>query len=270
MAFSVTGIMLPNGLSAGGITGISRILVRLLGIKYAVIFYLLALMVLITCWIILGWKEAKKIIYMSIIFPAVLVFFEHANWHLLEKKDMFLAAVYFGVLNGIGMGLLFKRGFSFGGTDTIAKIIYRKVLPFVSISQILLFIDAIIIITSAVIFGRSIAMYALIAQLVYTKTIDFVLYGLGSQKIKIEIISTYHKEIENYIINEIVRGVSKYEVTGGYSGEKKVMIASICSPRESVLIKSYIAKIDINAFITVQPINSVWGKGLGFNSLTEE
>ncbi len=270
MAFSVTGIMLPNQLSSGGITGISRIIESIVPVDYAVIFYLLALTVLVSCWIILGWREARKIIAMSIIFPAVLMIFQQTNFYLLERKDMFLAAVYFGVLNGIGMGLLFKRGYSFGGTDTIAKIIYRKVLPFVSISQILMFIDAVIIIISGVIFGRQVAMYALIAQLVFTKTIDFVLYGLGSQKIKIEIISTFYKDIESYIIHQIGRGVSIYEVTGGYTGEKKIMISSICTPRESILIKSYIAKTDINAFVTVQPINSVWGKGLGFDSIAEE
>lgn len=269
MAFSVTGIMLPNQLSSGGITGISKIIQSLISINYAVVFYLLAMIVLVLCWIILGWKEAKKIIVMSITFPTILMVFEHVDFYLLEKKDMFLAAIYFGVLNGIGMGLLFKRGYSFGGTDTIAKIINKKALPFVSISQILMFIDAIIIIISGLIFGRNIAMYALVAQLVYTKTIDFVLYGLGSQKIKIEIITTCYEEMEDYIIHQIQRGVSRFEITGGYSKEKKMMISTICSPRESMLIKSFIIKTDTNAFVTVQPINSVWGKGLGFDSLIE-
>lgn len=270
MAFSVTGIMLPNQLSSGGITGISKIIQSLIPINYAVVFYILAMIVLVLCWIILGWKEARKIIVMSITFPTILMVFEHVDFYLLENKDMFLAAIYFGVLNGIGMGLLFKRGYSFGGTDTIAKIINKKALPFVSISQILMFIDAIIIIISGLIFGRNIAMYALVAQLVYTKTIDFVLYGLGSQKIKIEIITTCYEQVEDYIIHQIQRGVSRFEITGGYSKEKKMMISTICSPRESMLIKSFIIKTDVNAFVTVQPINSVWGKGLGFDSLIEE
>lgn len=270
MAFSVTAILLPNQLSTGGITGLSKIIQDIISVDYATIFYILAIVVLVICWITLGWHEAKKIILMTIIFPTVLMVFQHIDFYLLEKKDMFLAAIYFGVLHGIGMGLLFKRGFSFGGTDTIAKIIHKKILPFVSVSQILMFIDAIIIIFSGIIFGRNIAMYALVAQLVLTKTINFVLYGLGSQKIKIEIISTFYKDIEDYIINNIERGVSKHEIMGGYTGEKKIMISTICSPRESMLIKSFIAKTDMNAFVTVQPINSVWGKGLGFDSLVEE
>lgn len=270
MAFSVTGILIPNGLGAGGITGIARIIQNFLPINYSLIFYALAITVLVFCWITLGWREARKIILMAILFPVVLMVFERVDFYLLEKKDMFLAAIYYGVFNGIGMGLLFKRGYSFGGTDTISKIINKKVFPFMSMSQILMFMDGIIILFSGIVYGKNVAMYALVAQLVYTKTIDFVLFGFGSQKVKIEIISDKYEEIEQYIINQITRGVSKSEIIGGYTGDRKILLSSICSPRESMLIKSFISKTDINAFVNVMPINSVWGRGAGFESLTEE
>ncbi len=270
MAFSVTGILIPNGLSAGGITGIARIFQNFIPFNYSILFYFLALTVLIISWFTLGWKEARKIIVMSVMYPAILVIFEHMDFYLLERKDMFLAAIYFGVLNGVGMGLLFRRGYSFGGTDTISKIINKKVLPFVSMSQLLMFIDGVIIIFSGIVYGRNVAMYALVAQLVYTKSIEAILFGFGSQKVKIEIISEKYEQIEQYIISTINRGVSRYEITGGYTKGKKIMISSICSPRESMLIKNYISHTDSDAFVNVLPINSVWGKGAGFESLMDK
>ncbi len=270
MAFSVTGILIPNELSAGGITGIARILQNFIPFNYSILFYFIALTVLIISWITLGWKEARKILVMSIMYPVILFIFEHTDFYLLERKDMFLAAIYFGVLNGVGMGLLFRRGYSFGGTDTLSKIINKKVLPFVSMSQLLMFIDGIIIILSGIVYGRNVAMYALVAQLVYTKSIDAILFGFGSQKVKIEIISEAYEHIEQYIIGNINRGVSRYEITGGYTKDKRIMISSICSPRESMLIKNYISHTDSEAFVNVLPINSVWGKGAGFESLMDK
>ncbi len=270
MAFSVTGILIPNGLSAGGITGIARILQNYIPFSYSLLFYFLALTVFIISWITLGWKEARKILVMAIMYPTILIIFEQTDFYLLERKDMFLAAIYFGVLNGVGMGLLFRRGYSFGGTDTIAKIINKKILPFVSMSQLLMFIDGIIIVLSGIVYGRNVAMYALVAQLVYTKSIDAILFGFGSQKVKIEIISDEHGEIEQYIINQINRGVTRYEITGGYSGNKRTMLSTICSPRESMLIKNFISHTDSDAFVNVLPINSVWGTGTGFESLKEK
>lgn len=270
MAFSITGIMIPNGLGAGGITGIARLLQNSIPINYSIIFYFFALAVLVICWISLGWKQARKIILMAILYPIILIIFEHFNFYLLERKDMFLAAIYFGVFNGIGMGLIFKRGYSVGGTDTISKIIHKKALPFISMSQIIMVIDGIIIIFSGIVYGRNIAMYALVAQIVYIKAIDTIMFGFGNQKVKMEIISDDYDEIEQYIINQIVRGVSKIEITGSFTNQKKIMLTSICSPRESILIKTFVSKLDSNAFISVIPINSVWGQGVGFDSLTEE
>ena len=268
--FAITGVLIPNGLSAGGITGIARILQNYMNINYSLIYYVLAMCVLVVCFITLGWKDAKKILLMSILFPSILLVLDKFDFYLLESKDLFLSAIYFGVIGGVGNGLIFKRGFSFGGTDTIAKILKKKVFLFMSLSQILLAIDAIIIIISGFTFGRNIAMYALIAQLVYVKSIDGVLYGFGSKNVKIEIISEQYMEIEEYIMKDINRGVSKYKITGSYTGEEKIKITSICSPRETMLIKNFISKEGMEAFVSVIPINSVWGRGVGFANIDDD
>ncbi len=269
LAFAITSILQPNGLITGGITGISIIAGKLIGIKYTYLYYVLSVVVLTSAWILMGKREAGKIILLSIFFPIMLIFFDTMKFAFIEN-DMFLASIYYGMIGGAGCGLVLKRGYSMGGTDTIAKILHHKVFPFISISQLLLGIDVVIIMVSAFVYDRRIALYAILTQLVMMKGIDLVLFGFGSKNVKIEIISNHTDQMTDYIMNTIGRGISTYEITGGYTNNTKQKIMSICSPREVMLIKMHIAKVDPDAFVNVLPVISVWGKGIGFESLLEE
>jgi len=157
-AFSTIGILLPNGLTSGGITGMVRIIQGFYYVDFSILYYGFAIVILIICAILLGLKEARKIVLLTIIYPSILFVFEQFDFSLLEEKDLFLAAIYCGVLGGICSGLVFSRGYSFGGTDTIAKIIQKRLMPHVGLSQILLVIDACVIIGSGFLFGRNIAL----------------------------------------------------------------------------------------------------------------
>ncbi len=269
LAFAITSILQPNGLVTGGVTGISVIVDKLINIKYTYVYYALSLLILIASRMLLGKREAVKIILLSLLFPSMLIVFEGLNFDFIED-DMILASVYYGIIAGAGCGLILKRGFSMGGTDTIAKIIHRRMFPFMSLSQILLGIDLVIITLSAFIYDRRIALYAILTQVVFTKAFDTILFGFGSKKVKIEIISDENEAIQGYILNSIKRGISAYEIKGGYTNQNKQKIISICSPREAMLIKRFIVDTDPNAFVDVLPVISVWGKGVGFDSLVEE
>ena len=144
-AFSTTAVMIPNGLTCGGLTGIVRILQSFIEINFSVMYYALAIVIWIVVILTLGFKEAKKILVVTILYPAVLFVFELFDFQLLEEKDLILAAIFCGVFSGVCNGLVFWRGYSFCGTESIAKIIKKKWLPQVDISKILLFLDCIII-----------------------------------------------------------------------------------------------------------------------------
>ncbi|MBU3189569.1 YitT family protein [Clostridium bowmanii] len=269
IAFSITSILKPNGLITGGITGLSIILEKLIHIKYTYIYYVLSILVLTIAWISMGKREGIKIITLSIIFPFVLIVFEKFNFYFI-RDDMMLASIYFGLICGIGSGLVLKRGFSMGGTDTIAKIIHHKIFTFVNVSEILLCIDGTLIALSAIVYSLNIALYAIISQIIVVIVINTVMFGFGSKKVKLEIISNHHKDITEYIIHSIKRGVTSYEVKGCYKNLAQLKLLTICSPRESMLIKRYISQTDPDAFVDVLPVISVWGKGVGFDSLSGE
>lgn len=268
-AFSSIGIMIPNGLSSGGITGICRILQETLGISFSILYYIFAFVILIICALTLGIREARKIVMMTILYPAFLMMFEHFPLSLLQDKDVILAAIYCGILGGIGSGLVFSRGYSFGGTDTIAKIIKSKFFPYIGISKILLVIDGVIIVGSGLFFGRNIALYALITQIIFSKVVEYVMYGFETKVVQLEIITDKHDEIAAYIMDEINRGVSSISITGRYTKTPRNKIVTLCSPRESMLIRQHVAKTDRKAFVSVLRVEAVWGRGDGFDDLVE-
>ena len=125
-AFSTTAVMIPNGLTCGGLTGIVRILQSFVEINFSVMYYALAIIIWIVVILTLGFKEAKKILVVTILYPAVLFVFELFDFQLLEEKDLILAAIFCGVFSGVCNGLVFWRGYSFCGTESIAKLIKKK------------------------------------------------------------------------------------------------------------------------------------------------
>lgn len=273
LSFAITAILKPNNLITGGITGFSIVLEKVVGVPYTWLYYGFSLLVLLATYLLLGKKEARKILLLSVLFPLVLIVFDKIFSGVdmnITKGDMFLSSIYYGVIGGVGIGFFFIRGFSSGGTDSIAKILHIKFFPFISVSQIMAGLDILVLCTSVFVFDIRTALYAVITQLVIMKTVEAVLYGFSSKLVKLEIISEEVDTLEQFILKEINRGVTKYPIVGAYSNVSRIKLVTICSQRESMLIKSKIAEMDQNAFVSVMTVNSVWGKGVGFDSLMEE
>jgi len=216
-AFTITAVLIPNGLTSGGVTGIVRIIQNYVSMDFSILFYGGVIIILLIVTITMGFKEGRKILLLSILFPATIFVFERFPLSLLEEKDIILAAFFCGVLFGISSGIVFWRGYAFCGTDALAKVLKRTLFPGIPLSQILLVIDAAIIISSAFIYSRNIALYALVTQVIFTKTVDTVLYGLEAKIVQLEIITKYTDEVTNYIMSDIGRGVSEINITGAYT-----------------------------------------------------
>jgi uncharacterized membrane-anchored protein YitT (DUF2179 family) len=159
-AYSTVSIMIPYGLTSGGLTGIVRIIQSQIDFSFSLMFYGGAGIILVLVAIFLGFREVRKILLLTIIFPATLMLFEYLQLPFLPVHDMFLAVIFCGVFNGICTGMIFWRGYSFAGTDALSKILRKKFFPHISQSKILMAIDAVIIIASAFFFGINIALYA--------------------------------------------------------------------------------------------------------------
>ena len=268
-SLGTVGTMIPNGLTFGGITGITRIIQQYTGWNYSLTYYALSLIITLIVWIFLGFKEVRKILLMSIAYPTVMFLIELYDIVLVRSTDLFLVAVFSGVLIGISNGLTFKAGFSSGGTDSLAKVIKYRLLPHLGINDITFVINALIVTASGFVFGVRIALYAVIIIYVSMKVGEAVMYGFSDKIVELDIIPSDADALTDFIMNELGRGVSSIEVTGEYTGDKRKQLKILCSPRESFIIKRHLAKEDPHSFVSVITVKSVWGKGRGFSDIRD-
>lgn len=269
-AFSVTCILKPNNLTVGGITGLVLTIDKFTGINYTYLYYSICLLILVCARIFLGKKEVKKIILFSVTYPVILIIMNHFKFNFLaDTPDKILICIYYGIFMGVGTGMVLKKGFSQGSSDTVAKILHKKVFSFMGFTQVLLGLDITILLFSGFAFGKTAVLYAIIMQMIYSKTISAVLFGFGSSLVKVVIISDQLVKISQFMSNTINRGYSIGHVIGGRNHIKREKIISVCSLREAMLIKDFIRKIDENAFINIVPTIGAWGKEDGLQDLKE-
>ncbi len=267
-ALSVNWILIPNKLSTSGVTGLSQMAEKFTGINYSYLYYGFSIVILLLALIFLGKKATLKIITVSILYPTLLVLTNIWKFTLVQG-DMFIVCIYFSLFYGVGAGLVIRRGYTFGGTDTIARILNKKVFKDVSISKIMLVMDGIIIVMIGFVFSKEVALYALVNHVTYIYIMDYILFGFRSKLYKVSIISHNHKEISNFIFTELGRGVTLHDVTGAYTNEKKQMITCICSPSQSATIRRFLAQNYPNVFMEVSPIVTVYAIGNRFVKLDE-
>jgi len=266
--FSVNVILKPNNLTVGGFTGLSLALEKIIGVRYSLIYYLLCLITLILAFKFLGRKAGLKIVLLSLTYPLILMIFDFFNLFTIILDDKLLACIYYGVLTGIGSGLVLREGFSQGSSDTLARITNILLLPHISIAKILFVIDVAVLLICGSVFGLNAILYALVMQAVYMKTLDSVLMGMRAQLVKVIIITSKTEEVKIYIKEVLHRGVSLGNNSND-SNSLQLKLISICSTKEAYAIKEYVARIDKNAFINMAPVISVWGKGDGFEPLKQ-
>ncbi len=269
-AFATTAVLIPNGLTSGGLTGLVRILQHFVDINFSLAYYAGAFIILVIVIVTLGLREAKKVLLITILYPAVLFVMEFFDLQLLEERDVILAAIFCGVFSGICNGIIFWRGYAFCGTESIAKIIKKKFVPQVDLSKILLMLDGSIIIASAFIFGRNIALYALVTQFIASKMVDFIIYGFETKIVQVNILTKKAQETIEFVMKDLNRGVSSRRTVGEFTGQERKELVVLCSPRESMVLKKFLASVDPSAFVTILHVDTVWGNGKGFTEINKD
>lgn len=264
-AFSVNCILVPNKLSTSGVTGLSQMAERFTGINYSYIYYVFSITILIVAFFTLRREEFMKIIFVSFLYPTLLVLTGMFHF-VFVQGEMFLVCIYFSIFYGLGSGLVLRAGVTFGGTDTIARILNRKVFKGVALSRVMLFLDGSILISLGFVFNKDVALYALVNHVICIYIMDYMLFGFRQKLYKTNIIPASQDDsddITRYILS-LGRGVTMYKAVGAYTKSDKIMLSSIISPRQSALIRSYLAEHFPNAFMEVSPIVTVYGTGERF------
>ena len=207
---------------------------------------------------ILGRSFGIKTLFATLILSLAIDFL--AQFLSSVTDDLLLASIFGGLLVGLGLGLVLKQDASTGGTDLGVKIIH-KIVPYVSVGQLLLIIDAFIVLTAALVFKNyELGLYAAITLFILSRVIDTVIVGVNYTK-AVHIISDKPDEISSKLVFEMNHGMTRLNGRGMYSGKDKNVLLCIIRRRELPHLKSVVSEIDNNAFIFVTDVREVLGEG---------
>ena len=168
-------------------------------------------------------------------------------------------------VTAVGIALSLNQNASTGGTDIVGKILNKYI--HVDLSVGVFIADFSVVVMGYAAYGINAAMYALVGILFNAVVIDKVLTGYKT-RIKVYINSRKWENINEYILNELVRGSTLYEVKGGFNKSERVMIETILTRPEYIKLMNFIREFDNNAFVNVATVSEVSGEG--FSYLTEE
>ncbi|TCL35279.1 uncharacterized membrane-anchored protein YitT (DUF2179 family) [Anaerospora hongkongensis] len=245
--------LVPNNIIDGGIVGISIMASFLTGLPLS-----LFLVVLNIPFIYLGYKQIGKTFAISTLFSiASLSYWTHV-FHPIPglTHDLFLAAVFGGIIVGLGVGIIIRFGGSLDGTEIVA-IIFDRWTSF-SVGEIVMFLNLFILSSAGLVFTLDKAMYSLVAYFIIFKVMDIVIEGLDESKAAM-IVSDKPDEIADALLARLGRGVTILHGEGGYTKERKNVLYAVITRLEMAKLKSIVDEIDENAFLTINDVHEVMG-----------
>lgn len=262
MSLAINSVFDASGMVTGGFSGIAIIIKAWTkgmvngGIPLWVTNCVLNIPLFFIAWRVKGFSFIKKAILGEISLSVWLAI--QPVFHL-AGDDLLLAALYGGVIQGVGIGLVFLGGGTTGGTDMMAAII-QNFLQHYSISQIMQIIDGAVVVVGMYVFGIHKALYAIIAVYLVTKVSDGLIEGLKFSK-AVYIITEKPEEIARMIMEDLDRGATGINAKGMYSGQDKLMLFVVVNKKEIVMLKEKVDEIDPQAFVIVTDAREVHGEG---------
>lgn len=246
LAFNI--FILPNDI-VFGVSGIAVMLKRLCGIDPSLVILIGSVFLLILSFFLMGKEKTANSVAGSLLYP---VFVKLTEWVIpfvdLGNTEPFLLAIFGAIFSGFGFGLIFKSGFTTGGTDILNQIVskYFKM----SIGNAMFFTDGMIIFISLFFFGWQKFMYSIVSIYVISIITDKVILGISNSK-AFYIITSHETDVKNYITRHLSHGVTVIEARGGFTGNMQKMIMCVVPTKEYFKLKEEIQKIDPDAFFLV-------------------
>lgn len=245
--------LVPNNIIDGGIVGISIITAHLSGLPISIFLLLLNLP-----FLFIGYKQIGKTFALSTLFAVMVMSVGTYLLHPVKPLtiDPLLAAVFGGIILGVGVGMVIRSGGSLDGTEIVA-ILFSKKSPF-SVGEVVMFFNLFILASAGFVFGWDHAMYSLIAYYIAYKMIDLTIEGFDESK-SVWIISDNSREIGEAIMQRLGRGVTYLQGEGAFTGGSKKVIFCVITRLEEAKMKSIVEELDPVAFLAVGNIHDVKG-----------
>ena len=260
-SFAWIGIILPAGLVAGGVSGVSMLLFYGFQIPLTYSMVILNGIFLTVAYFIIGAKFSTKTIYAVSLLSFMFGFMQQIVPIDLVGLggDRFVSVVLGGVIAGFGTSLCFSQGGSTGGTDIIAMIINKY--KTVSFGKVIMYCDFFVILASYFISNDiTTVIYSFVLVTVFGYSLDMFLAG-NKQSSQVLIVSRSHDLIADKVYEEIHRGVTLLDGKGWYSNESMKVVMVVCRKNEMPSLLRLVKECDPNAFITVGSVMGVYGQG---------
>ncbi len=250
--------LMPNDMSPGGVSGLSLVIVELLGFGSV---GTLSILINLPLFILGGLKIGRRFFFGSLlgmVLSSVLIdLFAMVGVSVL---DPLLAVLYGGVLCGFGLGVVFISGTSTGGSDILVRLLKLKYRN-VPIGQISMCLDAIVVVLTGLVFQDIYkALYTGITAYVCGKVVDAVVYRFDYSKVAL-IISREHEAIARAIGVKLDRGATFLLAQGSYSQRDMKVVLAAVKKQQITELKELVMEIDPNAFVIVQEAHQVLGDG---------
>ena len=240
-----------------GMSGIGIILNNTCGIDPSTVILIGDILLLILSLILLGYDKTKSSILGSLLYPVMVKLTAFIpNYINVANAEPLIMTLYGAVLSGFGLGLIFKAGYTTGGTDVLNQIASKYLK--MSIGNAMLITDGLIILGGVFVFGWTQVMYSLISLYIISMMTDKVILGISQRK-AFYIITDEEKEVKNYVMNELNHGVTELHGMGGFTGKKQAVLMCIVPTNEYYAFKEGIHKIDKDAFFVVTDAYEVYG-----------
>lgn len=257
VAIAYNLFLASNNIVAGGIGGIAIILNEVLGISNSLVILFFDILLLLLSYILLGKEKTKATILGSLLFPILVELTSNINSLIkLDTSQLLLSAVFGGVLYGFGLGMIFKAGFTTGGTDILNQIISKYLK--IGIGKSMLICDGSIVLLSGLVFGPTRVMYSVIVLYIISLISDRVILGVSDSK-AFYIVTDEEDAIKEYILKVLNHGVTVFNAKGGFTKGKQTVLMCVLPTKDYYRLKAGITEIDHNAFVVVTDAYEVFG-----------
>lgn len=260
-AFAVATLLEPYGIVPGGVTGLSMLLCHI----FPVLPLGTTILVINTPLFILAWKFLGRqfVLYTAYGTVAASLLIDLAGGIVPQVEiEPMLAGVFGGLLMGAGLGLVFTKGATTGGSDIIARLL-KLLLPSVQMGKLILAFDGIVCILSGIVFGSiNNMLFAAITLFISSRALDGILYGMNIERVAY-IVTERPEEIARAIGTRIQRGATLLHGEGAFSGNPRKLILCAIKRQQIAQLKNMVKEMDENAFLILTEANEIYGEGFG-------
>lgn len=259
VALSVSMFTVPNDIAPGGVSGLATALAHITPIRVSAWSLLLNLPLLLWGWRSLGARPLLMTLTSTVLLSAFIELFARLLPAYGDKP--LVGSVFGGLCCGLGVGLLFLRGISTGGSDLLALLLKQGPLPNASSGALVLGIDGLVVVFAVLVFGDiDVALYSAICIFISSKVIDALAQGVDYAKV-IYIVTGRGEEVRRALTESTDRGTTVIPAFGGYTNEEKQVIITVTRRNALAQTLRLIRLTDPAAFTFVTDSTEVHGEG---------